>query len=286
MGPCHMALIEWHPADLDSWVRNSSRSQKQSCLTMFHMVISVASMTSISDVLVPKNSKRDIAMSGLMSVLRKGLVGVSNGGLRIWPWWLLGRRQHSSRFVVGLHDQKVQAKVHQFWWHTRSMTHVCPLFGWWLMDVDGPHMVPTILATCIFGFLGWWSHIYQAVFSPLLSSASRCWPGRSAVLRDGERLGGVAPDATGGALYPWRPFLWRPGRAGWALGDGGWDLGETWGRLGGNRETLRIVWVYGDLFQEDWQWLARMGHFCKHGAEHVVSKKVIDWCLRSSHTQT
>ena len=156
--------------------------------------------------------------------------------------------------------------------------------GWWMLMV--PIWSPQFWRHA---FLGFWvddPHIYQAVFSPLLSSASRCWPGRSAVLRDGERLGGVAPDATGGALYPWRPFLWRPGRAGWALGDGGWDLGETWGRLGGNRETLRIVWVYGDLFQEDWQWLARMGHFCKHGAEHVVSKKVIDWCLRSSHTQT
>lgn len=81
------------------------------------------------------------------------------------------------------------------------------------------------------GFLGLWvddPRIYQAVFSPLLCSASRCWPRRSAILRAGERLGGVAPDATGGALYPWRPFLWRPGRA----GDGGWDLGETLGETG------------------------------------------------------
>ena len=220
------------------------------------MVI-VASMTPI---LVPKNSKRDIAMSGLMSVLRQGLVGVSNGGLRIWPWWLLGRRQHSNRFVVGLHDQKVQAKVHQFWWHTRSMTHVCPLFGWWLMDVDGPHMVPTILATCIFGFLGWWSPHIPSCFQPtsLLFSA---------------RLQGVDPAdpqsfamAKGLAESPQTQLAGLYTHGGHSydaqvgpVGPQGMAVG-TWGRLGGNRETLRIVWVYGDLFQEDWQWLAhRMG---------------------------
>ena len=154
--------------------------------------------------------------------------------------------------------------------------------GWWMLMVPiyiYTHNVHIYIHTQCWRhtFFGFWvddPHIYQAVFSPLLCSASRCGPSRSAILRDGERLGGVAPDATGGALYPWRPFLWRPGRA---LGDGGWDLGETgrpWGLFGFR--------VWGSISRG----LAHRMDHCKHGAEHVVSKKVIDWCLSSCHTQT
>ena len=63
--------------------------------------------------------KRPVIWSGLMSVLHgKALVGVSHGGLRIWPWWLLGS---SSIFGDKKHDT-----------HTQQVDDPL-IFGWWLM---------------------------------------------------------------------------------------------------------------------------------------------------------